>query len=286
VRVTLLGRRLTLLQTVLVVVATVAPGFATTVATAAFTSRGYADPSVIVLGSGDQLSVLVTDGSGRLLLASGNDPAAFGNALAQTRPLGRNRIDVLLLAGTTSDVTFLSRASRKAKGRHIEAIGKPDLVGALALPPDALLLSPRRFRLSPEMRVIVETIDRADAREGPAFAWRATIEHDATRIVVLSDGRVAGEFPDPGPVAALVVDGAQAVQGLDRVETSVLVVSGEAVSGKDLRGDVAEAARHRTWVLRVFAGETQRFAFTQNGLALPAGAQPIDATPRAQAGDR
>src|SRR5262245_7782713 len=74
-------------------------GVATTIGVGAAQTRGYSRPSVIVLGTGAQLSVLVTDGPARLLLASGDDPAALGNALARIRPIGRNRIDVLLLAG-------------------------------------------------------------------------------------------------------------------------------------------------------------------------------------------
>ncbi|HEY7031263.1 MAG TPA: hypothetical protein VH482_08060, partial [Thermomicrobiales bacterium] len=114
-------------------------GFATTIGVGAAQSRGYSRPAVTVLGTGAQLSVLVTDGPARLLLASGDDPAALGNALARIRPIARHRIDVLLLAGTTDDVTFLARARRSVEERHTEAIGNPDVLGALGLPVDAVV---------------------------------------------------------------------------------------------------------------------------------------------------
>jgi hypothetical protein len=201
--------------------------------------------------------------------------------LARIRPLGRDRVDVLLLAGSTQDLTFLSRAQRAVHGRHVEAIGKPDLIGALGLRTDALLLSPRRFRLSDETSVTVETLDRPDAKDGPSFAWRAIIEHGATRVVVLSDGRVAAEFPDSGPVSALIVNGEQAIAAVGQVETRVFVASAIAVSGKQVRTGVADAARSQAWVMRVFAGDAKRFAFTDAGLELPGGAVSVGGTPQA-----
>jgi hypothetical protein len=116
---TLFGRRLSRLQTAGLALLVAAIGFAATVVIGAADSRSYARPMVTVIGAGNGLSILVTDGPARLLIASGDDPAAFGNALAKTRPLGRDRIDVLLLAGTTGDVTFLSRALLTANGRHV-----------------------------------------------------------------------------------------------------------------------------------------------------------------------
>ncbi len=40
-------------------------------------------PRLNVLGSGNALSVLITAGQARILLATGDDPVAFANALAQ-----------------------------------------------------------------------------------------------------------------------------------------------------------------------------------------------------------
>lgn len=278
---TLFGRRLSPRQTVAAAFAVFACGFASTVAIGAAQSSSYARPAVTVLGAGNRLSVLVTDGTARLLIAGGDDPAGFGNALAKARPLGHARVDILLLAGTKEDATLLSRARRAVPGRHIELIGKPGLIGELGLPADAHLLSPRRFWLSPDTSVTIETTDRVDAKRGPDFAWRATIEHGAARVVVLSDGRVAADFVDLGPVSALIVGGKEAVAAVGQIATRVLVVSAEAVTGKQVRTDVAGAVPHQTWVVRVFAGEAERFEFIDEGLQLPGGAISVGATPHA-----
>jgi hypothetical protein len=255
--------------------------FSSTLAIGRYGQHRCARPAITVLGSGSDLSILVSDGPARLLLASGDDPAGFGNALKQSRPFGCERIDVLLLAGSTNDVTFLTRARRAAKARHVEAIGEPDLLGALGLPPDSLLFSPRRFRLSPDTRVTVETVERAEAEEGPSFGWRASIEHGTTRVVVLSDGRFAGAFPDAGPVSALIAGGPESTAALDQTETRVFVASATQVSGKEARGAVAATAPDQRWIVRVFPGETKRFDFADRGLALPSGAVSAGATPEA-----
>ena len=281
---TVRGRRLSRIQSVAVAVAVFLIAFTAPIALAWNQARAYEDPAVIVLGSGNDLSILITDGPARLLLATGDDPGGFGNALGKLRPVGRDRIDVLLLAGSTGDVTFLSRARRTAHARHVEAIGKPELAGVLGLPAEALLPTPRQFRLSAETSVTVETVELPDAEEGPSFAWRATIDHGATRIVVLSDGRVAGEFPRAGSTSALIVGGKDALDALDRVDTRLFIASAPAVSGKDVRRVVAAGARQRSYALRVFPGEAVRLAFVDGGLRLPSSAMQIDAVPSASPG--
>ena len=74
-----------------------ATGFVLALAFGAFVARGYDEPTVTLLGAGDGISLLVTDGPARLLIATGNDSADFGNALSDARPFCHNRIDILLL---------------------------------------------------------------------------------------------------------------------------------------------------------------------------------------------
>src|SRR3712207_3983980 len=56
-------------------------------------------PRIVLLGSGHQLSALVTGGRARLPLATGDDPVAFSNALERPRHPTTRRLDVLLVAG-------------------------------------------------------------------------------------------------------------------------------------------------------------------------------------------
>jgi hypothetical protein len=270
------GRRFTKFQTLAFAISAFAFTVSSTLAFAKIESRSCSRPGVTVLGSGSDLSILVADGPARLLLATGDNAAGIGNALEQSRGLiGCDRIDVLLLAGSTNDITFLSRARRASKARHVEAIGSPDLLGALGLPPESLLPSPRRFRLSTDTSVTVETAERLDADEGPHFGWRATIEHGATRVLVLSDGRFAGVFQDLGPVSALVVGGSNATEALDEVETRVFVTAASDNPGKDVRAAVAASGSDDRWVVRVFPGEAKRLAFADRGLMLPSEAVAV-----------
>jgi hypothetical protein len=130
------------------------------------------------------------------------------------------------------------------------------------------------------MQVTIETIERDEDRKGPSFAWRATIERGTTRIVVLSDGRAAGDFPSPGPVSALVVAGAAALDALGVVETGAVVAGATVVSGSDLRSGLAASATGQTWIVRVFPGERASLEFVAGGLRLPSNAVSVEATPR------
>jgi hypothetical protein len=89
----------------------------------------------------------------------------------------------------------------------------------------------------------------------------------------------ASEFPDTGPVSLLVVGGEQAIAAVGQVDTRVFVASATAVSGKEVRGKLAETVRRQTWAMRIFGGDAARFEFTKVGLKLPGGVVSVGATP-------
>lgn len=60
--------------------------------------RAYADSRITVLGSGDGLSTLIDLASTRVLIVAGDDPGEFANALADARPSGTPRIDLVIVA--------------------------------------------------------------------------------------------------------------------------------------------------------------------------------------------
>ena len=74
------------------------------VAAFTFWLQGLTAPQVVLLGSGNRLSVLVTDGPARLLLATGDSPIDYENALGDVRPIFARRIDVLLVAGSSDKI--------------------------------------------------------------------------------------------------------------------------------------------------------------------------------------
>ena len=74
--------------------------FAGSAAVFTFWLHDLSVPQVAILGSGNRLSLLVTDGPARLLLATGDSPIDYENAITRVRPLFARRVDVLLVAGS------------------------------------------------------------------------------------------------------------------------------------------------------------------------------------------
>jgi len=237
-------------------------------------ARDFESPRVTVLGAGNRLSVLVTAGPSRLLIATGDDPGAFGNALADARPPMARRLDVVLLAGRATDLAVAAEASADSHARYVATIGPlpdsaaTDAMGAETLP---VIDAPRRIRLSDEVDVTVEVavVPGEDADEPPIVAWRAVVRRGATTVVVLSDGRDAGRFGSLGPVAAVVLVGEHPAEAVDHVATGALVVNSDTVEGRELRGDIGTRLNGSMWAVRVFPGEAVRLEFVDGGLRLP-----------------
>ena len=79
-------------------------------------------PQVALLGSGNRLSLLVTDGPARLLLATGDNPIEYENALTHVRPIFARRVDVLLVAGSGSELRVPLAAYGDAHVRSATAL--------------------------------------------------------------------------------------------------------------------------------------------------------------------
>lgn len=224
-------------------------------------------PQVAILGSGNALSLLITDGPARLLIATGDDPIAFENALSEVRPIFARRVDVLLVAG--NDDTLLVPLAAHAD-RHVRTSA------ALApLPPSAeaeefgaieTYAAPRAFQLGPTVRVTVETASAAAGDLATDFpAWRVTVERGDSRIVALSDGAAAALFPPGEPAAVLVVAGDDPVEAWNLAPAVALVANAEAIGGPDLRGSFGESRRPPRWGFRVHPNEALRLRFVPGG---------------------
>ena len=88
------------------------------------------EDALYLLGSGKGLSALVTSGGTRVLIAAGNDPIAFANALASVRPLTAPRVDLLII--TPGSERVAARAKEITKPSKIIEIAAAD-----ALPEDS-----------------------------------------------------------------------------------------------------------------------------------------------------
>ncbi len=240
-------------------------------------------PSVSVLGSGTALSVLVTAGSARLLLATGDDPVGFANALAQVRRPTTPRIDILLIAGRGRSLLVPIAARETVRPRYVASLGtippspERDALQVSNLP---VLASPRVVDLGSGVQVEVETADGGGSASAEVrTAWRLIVRHEATTVVILSHGEDAGRFPDIGPVAALVVAAGTPALKQEVLTAGALVVPTSAVSGKDLRRDLGASIQKRLWTVRTFPGEVTRLEFVRGGLRLPTDATAVNPSP-------
>lgn len=235
-------------------------------------AQDLAQPGVRVLGTGRGLAVLVTAGEARLLILTGDDGVAFGNALSRARRWTTGRIDVVLIGSPIADAAILREADT-LDARYIAYIGqrpRADLLAGTRLADLETIDRARRFVLPSGLTVTLEIVRlAAQADDPPAIAWRAAIDRGRTRVLVLSDGSAVGDFPWSGPVAALVLLDGNAEPALREIKPRALVVSAESVEGAELRNDIAPALAGETWAIRVFPGYATRLDFIDRGLALP-----------------
>lgn len=257
------------------------------VAAFALWMRDLDAPGVTILGSGDRLSVLVTDGPARLVMATGDDPVGFENALARVRPIFARRVDVLLVAGEGRALLVPVAAHADGGVRTTRALSSlPRSAESDALGAIPAFATDQRIRLGPSIRVTVETILPFGGDPGKEFpAWRMTIEHGESRVIVLSDGEAASLFPPGPPAAVLVVSGDDPVAALEASSAAALIANATAVEGSDLREESAGTRNPPQWTARVFPGDAVRLRFGGGGIELPADTmQRLPGTPVDAAG--
>lgn len=265
--------------TVLLVFAITAIGCA---AAFGFWLRDFTTPQIALLGSGDRLSLLVADGPARLILATGDDPIEYENALAAFRPLFARRVDVLLLAGEGDSLLVPLRVHEGGRARATFALSQaPPSPGYEALAAAPLLAAPRRIQLSPAVAVSIETALPlgADSVETAPY-WRATIERGETRIVVLSEGEAAALFPPSLPASVLAVSGGDPAAAWGDSPATTFIANADAISGPEMRSAFAESRQPPAWGFRVAPGEALRIRFTDGGIEIPSqSAQDLRGTP-------
>jgi hypothetical protein len=254
--------------------------FAGSVAVAAVWLRDLGAPQLALLGAGNRLSLLVSDGPARLLLATGDDPVEFENALTQVLPQFARRVDVLLVAGADRDLLVPLDARAVVHVRSTAALAPlPRSAEAEALGTVRTITRPQRIQLGPNVSVTVETALPIGADPEEDFpAWRAIIQHGVTRVIVLSGGEAAALFP-PQAASVLAIAGEDPIAGWELSPAVALVANSEAIDGPDLRSAFDQSPRQPQWGFRVFPGEALRLRFVPGGIALPSEpAQPL-ATP-------
>lgn len=230
--------------------------------------RDIMSPRIVFLGSGNRLSVLVSDGPSRLLIASGDDPTGFENAFTSVLPIFARRVDVLLVSGTNTTLLAPLAAKQGEEVRLTRSLGVvPPSVEANEFGDLTELTLPARIRLSPEITLSIEAALPQNGVQGDPVAWRAIVERGQTRIVVLSDGEAAGLFSIPPPASVIAVAGDDPIEGWNNSPGVALVAASGELSGPELRERFAGDHAPR-WGFRVASGEALTFHFVESGLAV------------------
>lgn len=217
-------------------------------------------PSVTVLGSGSRLSLLVVDGSARLLIAGGDDASAFGNALADAVHPTSRRIDVVLIDGDNRSQAVAARVRRDFVDAAVFVIDG-DLSSRLAdldLRPENVLSNATHIALSPETGVTIYPRSGGDG-------WRAEIRRGSTLVIAVSEPQAIL----PGQRSAVMVFTNRSEAGPPMgTQSRAVILSTGATSVAELREEAA-LADSPDYAVFVGAGEAARMRFTDQGIELP-----------------
>ncbi|MGI9254371.1 MAG: hypothetical protein ACR2J8_11530 [Thermomicrobiales bacterium] len=226
-------------------------------------SRDFSDPQVILLGSGDRISALVTSGPSRVLIATGDDPNAFANALRQIRRPTMPRLDVLLVAGGGKDLAAPASIVTDPDLRLAMAVApfpnSPEFPALQSVQP---VSAPRRLTMPNGVSITVESEPASEPSAAQErWAWRVIVSRGASRVVLLSDGEDAGLFPPANPANVLAISGSNPLDGWQEVPAQLISFNDEALSPGELRTSVATDEDGPDWAVRVFPGEAVAFTF-------------------------
>jgi hypothetical protein len=159
--------------------------------------------AVLLLGSGKGLSALVTTGGTRVLIAAGNDPIAFANALAEARPLTAPRIDLLIIAPGSERVA--NRAKEITNPSIMLEIASADTESELS--DNHLIRARETLAIGNEMTLI---LDPGITIGSPISGWSVSIHGRGVEIMLVERlplrsivgssliGAMGDEFDVPG----------------------------------------------------------------------------------------
>lgn len=234
-------------------------------------ARRDATPRVVLLGSGSSLSVLVIAGRARVLFAAGNDPQAFGTALASAVSLSGKRIDVMIVAATGKQLAVPIDLAHGESARRIVRLGPPspepetgDLpLGLAQVPADA------NVTIAPGVTATIRTmLVEKDGGRSFALAWRAEIRHGAGTITVLSDSAYADRFPPLTSAGVLVIARGDDFADVLPTTAGALVVGNDATTA-EIRTAVPDLIAAPLPLVRVADGAAVTLPLRDDGVALP-----------------
>ncbi len=233
-----------------------------------------AAPRVTLLGSGSSLSVLITAGPARVLLAAGDDPAAASRALGTALAGGSQRIDLLVVGATDAALAVPAAWVRSGTARQVVRIGRPhpgrqtgDLPhGIPQLPADA------RITVAPGLTVEILTVEiPGDQRGDFDLAWQAVVRSGSSTVTILSDTKYADRFAPSRSTGVLVALRGDDFGTMVPGPAGALVVAAHDVEGNEVRSLLPPLLDHDLPVIRVHDGLTVGLNLTDAGVRLAPG---------------
>ncbi len=240
----------------------------------------HSTPRVVLLGSGEgadsSLSVLILAGDARVVIAAGDDPAAFGRAIRQALALSPGRIDLLIVAATGVLLAVPADLAGDDRVGEVVRLGAPhpgrqtgDLpTGLPQVPPHA------RIEIAPGVLALIETVEvpNTDGSDDFDLAWRAEVRHGAATVTVLSDAGHAREFPPLTSKGVLVVardPGSSDLGSLLPSTAGALVVNAEDTEGSEIRELLPPLLTADLPTIRVHSGTAVTLLLNEDGVELP-----------------
>lgn len=233
-------------------------------------TTGPGSPAITLLGSGDGLSILVTSQDARVLLVNGDDPAAFGAALASALPRAVRRIDLMLVLATTESEPLVAYAKRTFE------IGTVRVVAASAgsgTPTEAgNELSTDRQRIALPDNLSLE-ITRLDPREtGAHHGITFIVSRNNIRMGMVLDGRDAAMLLPAKSIGHFIVLGDKAAESLMRTDATLLAGPTSELETDEFKS--ASASRDGPPTVGVSPGAVivismRAHGFVLNGLNVP-----------------
>ena len=224
-------------------------------------AREDAKPSIRMLGSGSNLSLLITSGNARILIASGDDATAFGNALGAARHLTSRRIDIVILAGTDDDIPVASYARKNIDARQVFVLDGP-LAGHLAdleLEHDQVIVQATRLRLPGGLDVTITPESASDGR------WSAVIQHGRTSVVASNSPELSDV--DVADMSAAVFTNDLNLDTLGELDARVFVIPAKAAKPTELKSAVGTSA-DELFAIRVEPSSTESLTLMRGGIQI------------------
>jgi predicted regulator of Ras-like GTPase activity (Roadblock/LC7/MglB family) len=212
--------------------------------------RDFSAGAVTLLGSGHGLSAVVSSGSMRVLIVSGDDPIAFANGFKDAHPPTMRRIDVVIL--TPSATPYLAeRAVNLARPQRIMAIETRETAEDAPEFDDPVrdISAPRSIELGTNLMI---DIDPGLTTGAPASGWSIAVRSEAATILLVESA--------PFRVEAGV--GLIAVMG-DSVPASVAAIAAPVAHAADVAEHASGTHGH------LASGEAERIPIEPAAVIVP-----------------